>query len=291
MIAIPNSAKNGATSSVSAATRSNSFQAESPMAHESGEDRVPTQFVSCGMIRVITNRETLMTYVLVHGAWHTGWHWHLVAAELQRRGHRTIAVTLPADAGASVAVQVVLDSLDGLDGAATGAVTVVGHSMGGLVAPAVAQQLTRVERVVFVAGLLPLIGSSWNAQIAAADRGTIILRGLSDGQVYHGDGSSSWVDEGKAVARLYADAPLDLARAAVARLRRQYWNVMGETCPLEAWPDVEYRSIVCTRDAVLSPAWSRQTFRDRFGVEAVELDSDHSPFLSRPDALVDQLLL
>ena len=230
--------------------------------------------------------------MLVHGAWHTGWHWHLVAAELRRHGYRAIAVTLPADADASVAAQVVLDAVDrAANGVGIGAVTVVGHSMGGLVAPVVAHRLARVERVVFVAGLLPLIGSSWNTQIAAADRGTIILRGLSDGQVDHGDGSSSWVEAGKAMARFYADAPPELALAAVARLRRQYWTVMGETCPLEAWPEVQYRSIVCTRDAVLSPAWSRQTFRDRFGAAAVDLDSDHSPFLSHPEALVDQLLL
>jgi hypothetical protein len=162
--------------------------------------------------------------------------------------------------------------------------------MGGLVAPVVAQRLSRVERVVFVAGLLPLIGSSWDAQIAAADRGTIILRGLSDGQLDHGDGSSSWIDAGKAAARFYADAPPDLALAAFARLRRQYWTVMHETCPLPAWPEVRYRSIVCTRDAVLSPTWSRQAFRDRFHVAAADLDSDHSPFLSHPHALVEELL-
>lgn len=227
--------------------------------------------------------------MLVHGAWHTGWHWHPVTAELRRRGHRAIAVTLPAGAGAgaSVAAQAVLDALDD---AGSGAVTVVGHSMGGLVAPVVAQRSARVERVVFVAGLLPLIGSSWNAQIAAADRGAVLLRGLSDGQVDHGDGSSSWVEADKAVARFCADAPPELARAAVARLRRQYWTVLGETCPLPAWPEVEYRSIVCSRDAVLSPAWSRRAFRDRFGAAAVDLDSDHSPFLSHAGALTDELL-
>lgn len=226
------------------------------------------------------------TYALVHGAWHTGWHWHLVVDELRRRGHEAIAVTLPADAGASAAAQMVLDELAGVKGA----VTVVGHSMGGLVAPVVAQRFSRVEQVVFVAGLLPLIGASWDEQIATADRGAIILRGLSDGQLAHGDGSSSWIDAGKAAARFYVDAPPDLALAAFSRLRRQYWTVMHETCPLLAFPDVRYRSIVCTRDAVLNPAWSRQTFRDRFHAAAVDLDSDHCPFLSRPHALVDELL-
>ncbi|WP_432844010.1 alpha/beta hydrolase [Dactylosporangium sp. CA-092794] len=227
-----------------------------------------------------------MTYALVHGAWHAGWHWQLVAEELRRRGRRAVAVDLPADAGALAAAEAVAAALGDDD---TGPVTVVAHSMGGLVAPVVADRLARAEAVVFVAGLLPALGTSWDEQVAAAERGSIILRGLSDGQAAHGDDSSSWADEDKAIARFYADAPPGLARSAAARLRRQYWTVMHETCPLPAWPDVEYRSIVCTHDRVVSPEWSRRTFRDRFHRAAVDLDSDHSPFLSHPAALVDLL--
>ena len=37
------------------------------------------------------------TYVLIHGAGDAGWYWHLVEAELQARGHQTVAPDLPAD--------------------------------------------------------------------------------------------------------------------------------------------------------------------------------------------------
>jgi hypothetical protein len=30
------------------------------------------------------------TFVLIHGAGDVGWYWHLVEAELQARGHRTV---------------------------------------------------------------------------------------------------------------------------------------------------------------------------------------------------------
>jgi pimeloyl-ACP methyl ester carboxylesterase len=178
---------------------------------------------------------------------------------------------------------VVVDAMQGGD-----EVVVVAHSMGGLVAPVVAERLP-VRRVVFVAGLLPLVGSSFDDQVAAAGRGQLILPGLGDGQADHGDGSSSWADLDKAAERMFPDAAGDVKAWAAARLRRQYWTVMREVTPLAAWPDVEYASVVCAEDRVVSPAWSRDACRERLGVAAVELPGDHSPYLSRPAELVDLL--
>jgi hypothetical protein len=33
----------------------------------------------------------MTTFVLIHGAGDAGWYWHLTEAELQARGHHTIA--------------------------------------------------------------------------------------------------------------------------------------------------------------------------------------------------------
>jgi pimeloyl-ACP methyl ester carboxylesterase len=37
------------------------------------------------------------TFVLIHGAGDVGWYWHRVEAELQARGHDTIAPDLPCE--------------------------------------------------------------------------------------------------------------------------------------------------------------------------------------------------
>jgi pimeloyl-ACP methyl ester carboxylesterase len=227
------------------------------------------------------------TFALLHGAWGDGWCWRLVAEELGRRGHRAVAVDLPAgepDMGGAACADLAVEALDGVDDD----ITVVGHSMGGLVAPIVAERRP-VRRVVFVAGLLPLVGSSFYEQSAAAGRGQIVLPGLGRGQVDHGDGSSSWVDLDQAIAKMCPDAPRAVAVESAGRLRRQYWTVMSEVSPLIGWPDVEYASVVCTDDAVVNPVWGRQSFRDRFHVQARELPGEHSPHLARPTALVDLL--
>jgi hypothetical protein len=37
------------------------------------------------------------TYALIHGAWHGAWCWEPLIPELERRGHRAVAVDLPCD--------------------------------------------------------------------------------------------------------------------------------------------------------------------------------------------------
>lgn len=39
----------------------------------------------------------MATYVLIHGAGDVASYWHLVQAELQKRGHEVVAMDLPAD--------------------------------------------------------------------------------------------------------------------------------------------------------------------------------------------------
>jgi pimeloyl-ACP methyl ester carboxylesterase len=58
---------------------------------------------------------------------------------------------------------------------------------------------------------------------------------------------------------------------------------------LESWPDVDCRSIVCRDDHAINPAWVRTAAHERLGVEAIELDGGHSPFMTRPAELAKVL--
>ena len=231
----------------------------------------------------------MTTFALVHGAWHAGWHWHLVEAQLARRGHRGVAVDLPAgdpQAGAADYARVVCDALSAVDDD----VVVVGHSLGGLTIPLVAT-MRPVRRLVYLAAMIPLPGASIDDQVATgrADGLAVLRRGLGAGQIGHQDGSSEWHPEA-AVPVMYPDADPRLAAAAAARLRRQYWRPTREVTPLAAFPDVESAAIVCAGDAVMNPRWCAHVAAERLGVTAAELPGDHSPFLARPAALVDLLL-
>jgi len=39
----------------------------------------------------------MTTFALIHGAWHGAWCWEPLIPELERRGHRAVAVDLPCD--------------------------------------------------------------------------------------------------------------------------------------------------------------------------------------------------
>jgi pimeloyl-ACP methyl ester carboxylesterase len=226
----------------------------------------------------------VITFGLVHGAWHGAWCWDQVVAELHGRGYGAVAVDLPSEdgeAGAEEYARVVVDTLRDAD-----EVVLVGHSLGGLTIPVVAQARP-VRAMVFIAALLPTVGCSFeDGHVDDPDR---LMPGLGAGQIVGGDGSSTWQPQA-AIALMYPDAPPDRAAWAAARLRRQHWRAVQEITPLRAWPAVPVTVIACASDAVVNPDWVRRAARVRFGVEAEILPGDHSPFLTRPGELVDLLV-
>src|SRR5438034_7925638 len=127
----------------------------------------------------------MSTFVLVHGMSHGGWAWRLLTARLERAGHRVIALDLPGHgrraherARASIGgyAAAVADAMM-LRGAHDA--VVVGHSMGGIVIPKVAERVpARVRHLVFLAAVvLPSGGSLLETQMAPPSRA--MLRGLA----------------------------------------------------------------------------------------------------------------
>jgi pimeloyl-ACP methyl ester carboxylesterase len=201
-------------------------------------------------------------FVLVHGAWHGGWCFDALAAELVARGQEAFAPDLPCDA-------VSLTPLDyaRIVGPQPEAV-VVGHSLGGLTIPFVPARLR-----VYLAAVLPLEGVFRDA-LCASFGGT-----ERDGQ-----GRSYWPDVDTAAARLYADCDRATAAWAYARLRPQA-PLEPLVCPL-APDDV---LVACLRDVAVDPSWQLRAGQELFE-RAVSLDTGHFPFLTHPGATADLLV-
>lgn len=132
------------------------------------------------------------TYVLVHGAWHTGELLEPVAQHLRAQGHTvhcpTLAGNRPGDdrsrIGLHEAVQSLLDHLNQHD---LKDVRLMGHSYGGMVISHVADQLPqRLRRLIYWNAFVPQDGECLNDmvpphytalfdQIAAAGQGAVML--------------------------------------------------------------------------------------------------------------------
>jgi pimeloyl-ACP methyl ester carboxylesterase len=221
-----------------------------------------------------------MDIALVHGSYHGAWCWDFLRPELERLGHRVIAMDLPISdpsLGAADYAKAVDDALE-----PDSEPMLVGHSMAGLVIPLVAARRP-VRRLVFLAAFLPSPGRS-----AGEQRATEAIDGRIPPR------TAEWTDLGNdvwmvgpntATEIFFQDAPPAVARWATKRLRPQAYRVLTETTPLTTWPAIESRSIVCRDDRAINPEWVRLAARERLGIEAIEIGGGHSPFLTRPAEL------
>jgi pimeloyl-ACP methyl ester carboxylesterase len=202
-------------------------------------------------------------FALIHGGGSSAWDWHLVAPELEKRGHDPVAVDLPTgdeSAGwwdyADTVVEALGDRRD---------LVVVGHSMGGFTAPLVCARRP-VKMLVFVAGMVPAPGESFN-----------------DWWKNTGYEGSGYEDV------FYHDVPPELAAEAQRKERGQADKVLGEPWPLERLPDVPTRYLLCRDDRMFTAEWARRHARERLGVEADEMEGGHYIALSRPRELAERL--
>jgi hypothetical protein len=234
-------------------------------------------------------------FALLHGGAHGGWCWEELQPELARLGHGSTAPDLPledphgpADWADTVLATIPDDADD---------VVVVGHSLGGLAVPLVAER-AGARRMVFLAAVVPIPGRSF-AEVLAAEPDALLIEGVGDFAAGSAtldpepepdpDDADAALPWAFARAAFYQDLPEDQARAAWRRLRRQGVAGFTEPCPLAGWPDIPSTYVFLRDDRAVNPAWSRRVAAGRLGAELVELDGGHSPFYRDPVGLAEVL--
>src|SRR3990172_3370243 len=156
----------------------------------------------------------MSTFGLVHGGFHGAWCWERVIPLLTARGHAAVAMDLPSDdpdATLSDYVATVVDALAAVDEP----VILVGHSMGGLVIPHVAQ-FRPVARLVFICAMFD--------NLPAPDPGADVpdvTRSEFDMSSFTVDDRVTKISAERAAVAFYGDCDPDDVEWAVARLRPQ----------------------------------------------------------------------
>ena len=220
----------------------------------------------------------MATFALIHGGGDVGWSWHLVERELRRLGHETVAPDLPCDdptAGLSDYADAVVDAIDGRRD-----VIVVGHSYGGFTAPLVADRV-RADALVLVAAMIPAPGEA----PAAWWENTGHRQAVAEQSELDGGLTGS---EDPYVA-YYHDVPRALAEAAQSKQRDESEVAYNDPWPLDAWPAVPTKFIVCSDDRLFPPAFMRRVVVERLGIVGDEIASGHYVTLSRPRELAGLL--
>lgn len=187
---------------------------------------------------------------------------------LRARGHSIVAPDLPCDddsAGLEQYTDVVVKAI----GYFTDLI-VVAQSMGGFTAPLVCQRVP-VELMVLVAAMVPApgeTGDDWwtNTAYPKPDQPFDV----------------------KSV--FFHDVPPDVTAEAFRRgEKEQSGTPFKKPWPLQQWPDVPTRFLLCRQDRFFPAEFQRRVVKERLGITPDEMDSGHLPALSRPQELVERL--
>ena len=222
----------------------------------------------------------MATYVLLHGASSDSWYWHRVAPLLRARGHEVVAPDLPVSddsAGLAEYAETVIEAVgDRTD------LIIVAQSMAGFTAPLVCDRLP-VDLLVLLAAMVPLPGESpgqwWDA--------TGWEQAKRESDAAAGRPADAEFDP---MSTFFHDVPPEVTAQAFTREQvGQSGTPFLAPWPLEKWPDVPTRFLLCQDDRFFPAEFQRRVVRERLGFVPDEMPGGHSPALAHPDELVDRL--
>lgn len=212
-----------------------------------------------------------MTVVLVHGAWHSPWHWNALIPHIPGE---TVAVDLPscgpghADMHADAeAIRSVLDQHE--------QVTLVAHSYGGIPATEAAAGHPAVRGLLFLAAYNADRGETL-AGFAPDDASEPNIRPETDCDMT-ADGLVAFRPE-RAADVLYHDCP-DPWEAA-RHLRPMAPAFLRQAPDAVAWKEIPSAYVICRGDRATAVSVQRRLAARAQRV--FETDTGHSPFLADP---------
>ena len=233
-------------------------------------------------------------FVLVHGAFSGAWIWGPLMDRLKAAGHSVEAFDLPglgddhtpaSEAGLDACAARLCEVL----AASSEPAIVVGHSMGGIVATqAAARCPARVAALVYVAAFLPKDGQSLLdlTKLPECD-GEQVLANV----VVEGEPPVAVMPPAASRLALYGSCAEDVAAWAIARQRPQPVSPFATAVSISrgALDGINRYYVLCARDRAIPPPLQRRMIAENVCADVVELDTDHTPHLSRTNELAKAL--
>lgn len=228
------------------------------------------------------------SFLLVHGSWHGAWCWDRLVPLLEERGHRVLAIDLPAHGQDTTSpFRATLGAYSECIQAAGAGLAekpiLVGHSMGGIaITQAASDAPDRFAGLVYLCAFVPLAGDSF-IKLGVRDRESLVP--VSVGLRISGPN----IRRSRAQAVFYGDCSDEDAAGAIARLRPDPWRPLFHGLVERHPVNLPRGYVECTRDRAISISRQR-AMAARGGIDRIAtIETDHSPFLSRPRELASQL--
>ncbi|WP_090374496.1 alpha/beta fold hydrolase [Dyadobacter sp. SG02] len=232
-------------------------------------------------------------FVLVHGAWQAPYVWQSVKTSLEGQGNKVTVVELPGHGNDQTPPEkITLDTykekviaaLSAIDGKAI----LVGHSLGGMIISSVAEAMPeKIEKLVYVAAYLPASGQTLDS-LAHTDPDSQ----LGGAGVLIFNSVTVDVKQNQIVNLFIQDGTPDIQNLVLKNYRTEplipFINPV--TLTEQNFGSVEKIFIKTLQDHVVSPSLQARMITAG-GVKAVfQINTGHSPFLSKPDSLTALLV-
>ena len=236
--------------------------------------------------------------ILVHGAFAGAWKWERLVAPLEASGHTVETLDMPAMGEdrtpiAEATLDASVDRVRSQLAERPEPAVLVASSMGGVVCTqTAARDPGKVAGIVYVAAFVPRDGQSLidlTSLPEGADdeiQANIVIEG--DPPVGSMPRQASWSAE----YRETSDADFDWA---YARHRPQPVQPFSQAVQISegTFDEIPRAYVLCTRDRSIPPALQRRMVAENGIEDVIEIETDHSPMLSRTEELaqaVDRLV-
>ena len=211
----------------------------------------------------------MKSIMLIHGAWHGSWCWDFVEKGLINEGVETHSINLPFT-GVEDDIASVSNAIDEIDNQ----VILLGHSYGGIVISGAAEAKRNVDQLIYLSAILLKAGESMQLD------GSKIQIDVDENLI-------SSVKKSAAIQAFYADVDPNLAEASI-ELLRPFPIVAGSKGIGEAWREKHSTYIICREDEAIPPELHYDMAKKADKI--IEWECGHSPFLSKPNLVIDFLL-
>ena len=233
------------------------------------------------------------TFMLVHGSWHGDWAWYLLEEQLIKAGHDVIAVNLPGhglqyNEASNVTLDdysnAVITALDLLEEP----VILVGHSLGGLVISAVAEQRpNKIECLIYLAAFL-LKDNQSVLDISVQDTTSLIFPNT----IIDNTKQLVYLNSENVVDLFYEDAPESAIILSEKLLTPEPLMPISTRLKLtdENYGSVPRYYIATDYDRAISPYIQEKMYTENPCEEVIHIKSGHSPFFSNVPQLKNILV-
>lgn len=238
--------------------------------------------------------QTMAHFLLIHGAGHGRWCWYKIIPRLEQTGHTTTAIDLPSlgqdctrpsEVDLESMVARVADSFETI----TGNVIPVGHSFGGVILNAVAEEYPEaIDRLVYLAAYL--LPSNVTLSEFQGRFDSFAKRGEDKRIVDEIAGTISIKDP--AIKQYYYNECSDFD-VSLARLLLRPTPIASTKEPIETtvenFGQIPKTYIKCAYDEAIPPFLQSEMLNEVHCEDIREIEADHSPFFSSPKALTEVL--